>query len=76
MALGAVQSWDAGSLPTVVSNFQRWSTIKQPNAQKLGRGVVYMYRQSLSKQGEGSRSVGPMMCYGYNSKENLPLTLE
>lgn len=36
----AVRSWDAGSLPTVESNFQRCICIKHSNAQKLGKGVV------------------------------------
>lgn len=73
----AVRSWDAGTLPTVESNFQRCSCIKHPNAQKLGKGVVYIYtRQSLSKQDELSCSEGPIVCYGCNSKENLLWPLE
>lgn len=73
----AVRSWDAGSLPTVESNFQRCICIKHPNAQKLGKGVVYIYtRQSLSKQDELLCSEGPIVCYGCNSKENLLWPLE
>lgn len=71
------RSWDASSLPTVESSFQRFSNIKEPDAQKLEKGVVYMHtRQSLSKQDELSLNVGFELCYDCNSKENFPLPWE
>ena len=47
----AVRYWDIASLLIVEWNLQCSSNIKQPSAQKLGKGVVYVYtRQPLNKQ--------------------------
>lgn len=46
-----VRYWDIASLLIVEWNLQCSSNIKQPSAQKLGKGVVYVYtRQPLNKQ--------------------------
>ena len=71
-----VRYWDIASLPIVEWNVQCCSNVKQPSAQKLGKGVVYVYTGlPLNKQDELSSSIEPTICYGCNPQENLPFPL-